>query len=1017
MPGQLRGLHEVVADLARSRPHAPALKADGHTVTYVELDRRADLWSADLVSSGVRRGQVVPVVMVRGTDLVITMLAVLKAGAAYALLDPAWPVERLEQTCGRLDSPLIVVGAGAPRATWPKRVWSPGGSSGRHVDRRPVPVAGDDPCCVFFTSGTTGTPKGVLTTHLATARLFESDELGDLGERTVFPVGAPTPWDAFSLELWGPLLNGGTALVDDEPYITGEYLRRAVRAHGATATWLTSSLFNMIVEEDLDAFTGLVKVIIGGEALARRQVGRFLAAHPGIALFNGYGPVESTVFATMHRIRPQDCELPDGIPLGRPVPRTQIYVLRGDQPCGAGETGEICIGGAGLAVGYLGDPALTAEKFVEVCLNRRSVRVYRTGDLGFKDEDGILHFRGRADRQIKVRGHRIEPVALERRLESLLPIRSCRMVPRQGPDGRPDGLIAFCVPLRAGDPLAGAGEIIRRTFAGYERPAAVISVDALPLTANGKVDEAKLLVSAAGVGGPGRPSPDRPGPARDERARMVADVFRSLLGVPEVSYGDSFFDLGGSSLDAGRACARLARHTGRPVPLSKLYQQPTPAGLASWLAATADEESRGRVAAGGSAVPLTPMQTLFLTRGLMSAADRTNHCILTWVIHGALSRTALRSAIGAVHDRHESLRAAYVMGRDPHAVTVEIPPPPLEELGAAADVPGGVAAIRAAFDEDLDPAVADLWRVALLPVSEDAWVLGVVVHHVAFDGWSESVLATHLADAYNLARSGRPVHTAPPVPLAALAAGIERPDPDLADQLLLSLKGASDLQWPGSPAPQDQGIALLSHRVSASDLETLDRLARAARTTRFAVLLACCGAALATVTDQRDLVVSTPVRQRVGAGTEQAVGCQLSLVFLRLRDEALGGDTAAVRAITDIVDLAMRTQDVPVTSVLDAVERPRSSRPPLAQALFAVQDNPVPRLDLDGARTEFVRQPYLDLPVELHAELWCEDDGSARLDVAFRRESVTTATATSVARAFLDNVETMAARFRGDGRG
>ncbi|MBK3581348.1 amino acid adenylation domain-containing protein, partial [Streptomyces sp. MBT65] len=510
------GLHETFARRARARPAAVALLDGERAVTYGELDRTADAWAARLAAAGAGPGDLVPVLLPRGTRLVVALLAVLKTGAGYALLDPAWPERRLSDIRAQLDPPLVVAERGTelPTGARPLPVWAPPEDGVREAvppDFRPARVRGSDPACVFFTSGTTGRPKGAVTPHRATARLFPPDGFASFTAGTVMPLAAAVSWDAFSLELWSVLLNGGTSLIVEEPYLSPTALRSGVLRHGTDTVWLTSSLFNMVVDEDIEAFQGLRQVLVGGERLSVPHVRRFLRRHPGIALTNGYGPVESTVFTTTHRVTEADCDRPGGIPLGRPVPGTQVYVVEpdGTRRRAVGETGELCVAGDGLALGYLGDPALTERKFIRVPVgdgDGGSVRVYRTGDLVAWDRDGLLHYRGRADRQVKIRGHRVEPAEVERQVAEVLPdVRSCRVLARPDASGTGLELIAFCVPHRPDDPLPDALATLHTALVPYQRPARLVVVDGFPTTDRGKLDERALLALA-----PQPPHPTRP---------------------------------------------------------------------------------------------------------------------------------------------------------------------------------------------------------------------------------------------------------------------------------------------------------------------------------------------------------------------------------------------------------------------------------------------------------------------------------------------------------------------------
>ncbi|MGC9669690.1 amino acid adenylation domain-containing protein [Planosporangium sp. 12N6] len=1006
------GLHQRVARLARRRPDAPALIAQDRLISYGELNATADAWAARLAAEGVTAGHQVPIALPRGTDLVLALLAVLKTGAAYALLDPAWPAARLREVIAVLNAPLMI--GAEPVAGSDLPVWrTPARDLTTPSGFRPAEVDGDAPCCVFFTSGTTGRPKGVLTPHRATARLFQPGTFATFDEHTVIPLAAPAPWDAFSLELWAALANGGTSLIITEPYLTAGGLRDGIARHGVCTAWLTSSLFNMMVDEDPDAFRGLRQLMIGGERLSPTHVGEFLRRHPGIVLLNGYGPVESTVFATTHRITPADAERPGGVPLGRPVPETGVHVLDGDRPCADGEVGEICLTGAGLALGYLGDEELTARAFVPIRSGGRTVRAYRTGDLGVRDADGLLHFRGRADRQVKVRGHRIEPAEIERRITQLLPVRSCRVVVDRTGGSQPR-LIAWCVPDRPGDSLEAAVPTLREVLPAYQMPADVRAVDAFPVTPQGKLDERALLATLHGtVPTPAARQADDP--CRPEGlAAVVAEVFAEVLGRDRVPLDVAFGELGGTSLDKGRVCARLAARLGRPVPLARFLDHPTVTALTGWLGAN-EPTARPGGGADVGVVPLTPMQLIYLARHLLDPTDLTSHCLLTWVVEGELDHAALEAAVAAVHARHEPLRAAYLGDPRPLARLVEIGPPPLEGLPEQPSVETAIAALRALFTGELLIEEADVWRVAVAPAG-DVTVLGCVVHHIAFDGWSESVLARDLAAAYNAARRGEPQPNRPAPPSLARAYGdyTQRIAASGTDQqrerLRAELAGVPALHWP-APVDPDEGTVsgLVEVPIEPDVVAAVDAEADAAGVSRFAALLHHYAASLAEVTGQRDFAVGIPVAQRHDAGSELAVGCHIAMLCLRLRGVALDDGPAALHATWRRFTEAFAAQDVPFQDVLRSLDLPGGSRPPLFQNLFAVQDNASAELALDGARATFVRQPYLDLPLELHAEIWPREDGGLRLTVCYRRDVVAGSTAEELAKRIGERIRTAGA--------
>ncbi|WP_017558237.1 non-ribosomal peptide synthetase [Nocardiopsis baichengensis] len=1029
-PGQ--GLHEIFARRAAEAPGAPALVGDGTALTYGALDRTADAWAERLADAGAGPGSFVPILLPRGIEAVTAALAVLKTGAAYALLDPGWPAPRIREILDRLTPPLAVAGAegtpSAPPGTGVP-VWTPPrGRTAPSPAFRPAVARGTDPACIFFTSGTTGAPKGVVSPHRATSRLFRP---GGLALGATVPLAAPTSWDAFSLELWSPLLTGGASVVADDPYLTPAFLAEAVPRHGVDTAWITAGLFNMLVDEAPGALTGLRRIMVGGERLSPGHVRRFLDRHPSADLYNGYGPVESTVFATTHRVTARDCDRDDGIPLGRPVPGTQVYVLDGDRICEPGRTGEICIAGEGLALRYLGDPALTREKFAHLRIGGERTRVYRTGDLGLWGEDGLLRFRGRADRQVKLRGHRVEPAQIERRLERLAPVRSARIVARRDAGGAVRDLVAFCVPARPGERWEEVSTALRAQLPAYELPSSVVGVDAFPLTPQGKLDEAALLRAVPAAAAAADPPGDRAagdggrcGAHDDAVLRAVAAAFAAVLGPGRTPVDASFFELGGSSLDAGRVCSRLAESLDRAVPVSRLYQYPSASALAAWLRSAeprptgdgggaADRADRaGGPDAPGGAVPLTPMQSVYLTRQLTSPSDRTGYCTLVWRIDGEPDPNALEAATAAVHRRHEPLRAAYTPFPVPSAVPADVPAPPLEVLGPEPSSKAALRALRAELSDGLLLEDGEVWRTVLVPLSSgDRWFFGCVVHHIAFDGWSESVLADDLAAAYNAALEDREAPGPEPPSLERLhstrIARLSHSD-DRSPGLREELRGVPPIRWPRRPvgtAPGPPGRVAAA--IPAHVADAADRAAAAAGTTRFCALLHAWSASLAEVTGQWDFALGVPAARRDGPGLEHAVGCHITMLCVRMRGAALGEGPDALTATARLVRGAFSAQEADLEDLAEAAGAVADGRPPIYQTLMALQDNRAPELELSGVRASFIRQPYLDLPLELHAELWPEAHGGLRLELSYRPEAVAGSTCRDLAERFSDRLHAL----------
>ncbi|MGV9567480.1 AMP-binding protein [Streptomyces sp. NPDC003480] len=974
-------MHALFRDAARRFPEATALVHGPARVSYRELDAATDTLAALLQEQGVRPGDLVPVLLERGTRLIAVLVALFKCGAAYSVLDVRWPAERLLTQIGQLDAPLLVT---AEAGDWPVPAWAPPAedltvTAARGLRPAPVAVGGGDPCAVFFTSGTSGAPKGVISTHENAVRLFDEDTFAELGPGTVMPQTAPPTWDGFTLDCWSMLLTGGTTVLLDEPVLVPRALRALIAEDGVNAAFMTTQLFNMLVTTDVGAFAGMKWLAVGGERAAPTRIRRFLAEHPGIRLLNVYGPVECGAIVTAHDIRPEDCDDPAGIPLGRELAHTDILVLDGERVCAPGETGELCLGGPGLARGYLGRPELTESVFSNV----RGQRLYRTGDLGHRTAEGVLHYTGRGDRQVKIRGHRIEPAEVERTVERVPTVTGAAVVPLPKPDGSYHGLTLFYT----GADQAGInpGELRERLAAllpEYLVPRHVHRLDRFPLLANGKLDRRELAERARSQRSP---DPGAGAAALDGTARTVAEAFRAVLGTGPVPEHASFFELGGSSLDAARLCRHLDEALDAAVQLSQIFRTPTVRGLADRLdampRAAAEPSGPGPDDMSGEVV-LPPQQAGFLWASAHDSTGIGGLCRLTWWISGPVDRAALELAVGDVHLRHQALYARYVL-REQTALAVLPERPSGAEFLHLPDADDEAAAVQqwlAAAFTPLGVGQGRVWRCAALRSRDTGRTLfGLVAHHAAFDGASETVVAADLAFAYAARAEGRePRFPAPAASLTEVAADHRRAlsHADLAAQRAFwedLLDEPEPLRLPGrtgsalSAGPKHAR----SLPLRGDELALWDARARALGTTRFALLAALFGVVLRELSGGRDITVKVPVARRGSSVLRTAVTCRVDLVYLRFWPPGAETGTDALTSAVTSTDASLAALELGGAALDHILVWSGGSEALPSMPTFLMQDDPDPVLELPLCETELLRidSPVMGTELELDVRL------------------------------------------------
>ncbi len=565
-------------------PNAVAVTFGEESLSYSQLNARANRLAHHLISLGVGPECLVGISLERSIDMVVALLGILKAGGAYVPIDVDLPKMRRDNLLAEAGLRHMVT-TEAFRSLFDRQVEQIVTCGARQFanqspENPEFELRPDHPAYVNFTSGSTGHPKGVVVPHRAVVRLVREPNYVRLNSSTRLLQLAPLSFDAATFEIWGALLNGGSLVIMPPGLASPTEIGDVLTGQRVDTLWLTAGLFNQMVDLALPALSGVSQLLAGGDVLSVEHVQKAQRAHPKCQIINGYGPTENTTFSTCYRI-PAQADFSQGVPIGTPVNHSRAYVLdRRLKPVPIGVTGELYVAGAGIALGYLNQPEWTAEKFIpDAFSNRPGARMYRTGDLVRWRADGVLQFEGRTDQQIKLRGFRIEPAEIEGALLAHPDVAQAAVIAREdGALGR--RLVACVIPVPGAIPdVAHLRRYLAERLPDYMVPAAYVMLDALPLTANGKVDRQALSIHSA--------EPILAHSAPVDRLRPIEAqllmIWEEILSTTSVHPDDNFFDLGGHSLLAVGLMSRIAQVMRHNLPVRALFEAPTVRQMAQLL--------------------------------------------------------------------------------------------------------------------------------------------------------------------------------------------------------------------------------------------------------------------------------------------------------------------------------------------------------------------------------------------------------------------------------------------------
>ncbi|QWK27092.1 amino acid adenylation domain-containing protein [Bacillus velezensis] len=748
--------HETISRLferqAEETPDARAVVYDGQILTYRELNERANRIAAALRSNGVGPESVVALLTGRTTELASGILGILKAGGAYLPIGDDVPRERAEWMLKDCKADILLQSDkldGLPlsgKRLFIEDIQTKAGLSSEN----PEPLGGPESLAyMIYTSGSTGAPKGVMIEQRSVIRLVKNSNYIDFTPKDRLLFTSSLGFDVTTFEIFGPLLNGASLYVSDqETYLDSDVLETFIQQNGITTLWLTSSLFNHLSEQNEHVFSGLSRLIIGGEALSPSHVNRVRKTLPHLSIWNGYGPTENTTFSTCFLI---EQSYDHSIPIGRPVGNSTAYIINSrGTPQPIGVIGELCTGGDGVARGYFGRPELTEEKFVPNPFVPGE-RMYRTGDLARWLPDGTIEYAGRMDDQVKIRGYRVELGEIEAALRSLDGVKEAAVSVRTGQSGNKE-LIAY-MSLQTDMDTEKVRSSLSKQLPNYMVPAYMMELEKLPLTPNGKLDrknlpEPELALQTAYTA------------PRNELEEQLSVIWQEVLGTKQVGIEDSFFELGGDSIKALQVAARLGRY-GWKMTASDLFRHPSIKELAP-LIRKAERVIDQRPVEGD--IPWTPVQHWFLSQR-MENRNHFNQSVMMFS-SDALHKQPLKQALEHLVIHHDALRITVSSENESirqinHGIQKdELYSLDIWDLSETdtweREIEDEVAALQQRMDIEKGPLLKAGWFK-----TRSGDYLFITVHHLAVDGVSWRILLEDLSAAYTHAVKGQPVQLPP----------------------------------------------------------------------------------------------------------------------------------------------------------------------------------------------------------------------------------------------------------------
>ncbi|WP_436866196.1 non-ribosomal peptide synthase/polyketide synthase [Bacillus fungorum] len=966
-------IQDLFEEQVANTPDAVALKEGGKCLTYAELNHRANQLAHYLQKRGVSSQSMIGLSVERSIEMIIGMLGIIKAGGVYVPLDACYPEERLrfmledsnvsllitqKDMMGRLpfDEDLTLT----LDFEWDK--------ISQESTENPVHgLTGEAPVYINYTSGSTGRPKGVVIPHRGVLRLVKNVNYVNLSSEETLLQFAPISFDAATFEIWGSLLNGAQLVIYPYEKASLEELGQVLQRYEISTLWLTAGVFHQMVEYHLEDLQGVRQLLAGGDVISPAHVRKVLDKLDGCCLINGYGPTESTTFTCCYPMDNVE-QILKTVPIGRPISNTQVYVLdKSLQLAPVGVPGELYIGGDGLALEYLNRPDLTEERFIpDPFSDDSSSRLYKTGDLVRYLADGNIEFLGRADNQVKIRGFRIELGEIEAVLAQYPHVEDVVVMVHETTSGD-KRLVAYVVSAQEHElAVKGLLHYVKDNIPEYMVPHIVVTKESLPLTPNGKVDYKAL--SALEL--ENKDLTEAYIPPRTNVEEEIALVWSQVLDIRRIGIHDNFFDLGGHSLVATLVVSRLREVFDICLDVRSIFTYPTVATLAVYI--EGQKGSKKTFTEGISPVgqrenlPLSfAQQRLWFVDQWQSHTRHLYNIPLVYEMQGRVHVKALKQSLSEMVRRHESLRTTF---KDMDGKIVQVIDSYTEFKSTMIDLSNepksereqrAKAILKKEAHYVFDLSQGPLFRVTLIKLEEEKYLLMLNLHHIVSDGWSNKIIMEELSALYESISQGKdsPLEKLPFQYADYAVWQREWLKGDRLEEQMSYWKKQLGGELPILQLPTDrprqkemtfQG-KLKRFELSRALYRKLKQLSQQSGASLFMTLLAAFKVLLYRYTGQQDLLVGSPIAGRNHEGIEKMIGFFVNTIVFRTNVSSEQTFLELLENVREISLDAYTYQNVPFERLVEELQPDRdASTSPLFQVMFAMLNTSSSSLTLPG---------------------------------------------------------------------